>query len=302
MVRLEENYRSTPQILAVANALDAGARRLREDADAHAPRRPEPHRAARAPTPRPRSRSSSARCGGCRARASPLEEIAVLYRINARSEPYEEAFAAAGLPYQVRDGAFLRRPGPRAVLARLRTGRRRRGRGRRGRHRRRWATIPQATPEADEEVTRQADLARLRALAAEFAAAHPEADVAGVRRGARPRGSPSSERAAASTSSPTTARRAWSSTPCSCRGCWRRAALQARPRGGGSGRGAPPALRRHHARAALPVPVVAARGEELAEPVPARARRVVTGAVRRTGEGSGRRCRSPPATGRCSTG
>ena len=40
-----------------------------------------------------------------------LEEIAVLYRINARSEPFEEAFAAAAIPYQVRDGAFLRRPG-----------------------------------------------------------------------------------------------------------------------------------------------------------------------------------------------
>ena len=27
-----------------------------------------------------------------------FEEIAVLYRINARSEPFEEAFAAAGIP------------------------------------------------------------------------------------------------------------------------------------------------------------------------------------------------------------
>src|SRR5213078_4564510 len=50
----------------------------------------------------------------------PYEEMAVLYRINARSEPFEEALAAAHIPYQVRDGAFLRRPGPRAVLARLR--------------------------------------------------------------------------------------------------------------------------------------------------------------------------------------
>ena len=32
------------------------------------------------------------------------EQIAVIYRINARSEPYEEAFAAAGVPYQVREG------------------------------------------------------------------------------------------------------------------------------------------------------------------------------------------------------
>ena len=48
-----------------------------------------------------------------------LEQIAVLYRINARSEPFEEAFAAAGIPYQVRDGAFLRRPGPKSVLQQL---------------------------------------------------------------------------------------------------------------------------------------------------------------------------------------
>ena len=48
------------------------------------------------------------------------EQIAVLYRINARSEAYEEAFAAARVPYQVRDGSFLRRPGPRGVIARLR--------------------------------------------------------------------------------------------------------------------------------------------------------------------------------------
>ena len=66
----------------------------------------------------------------------PLEEIAVLYRINARSEPFEEAFAAAAIPYQVRDGAFLRRPGPRAVLQRLkRSARWLGGRGRRGDHR-----------------------------------------------------------------------------------------------------------------------------------------------------------------------
>ena len=46
-----------------------------------------------------------------------LEEMAILYRINARSEPFEEAFAAAGIPYQVRDGAFLRRPGPQVRAA-----------------------------------------------------------------------------------------------------------------------------------------------------------------------------------------
>ncbi len=37
----------------------------------------------------------------------PYEEIAVLYRINSRSEEFEEALAEAGIPYQVRGGAFL---------------------------------------------------------------------------------------------------------------------------------------------------------------------------------------------------
>jgi DNA helicase-2/ATP-dependent DNA helicase PcrA len=101
----------------------------------------------------------------------------VLYRINARSEPFEEAFAAAGVPYQVRDGAFLRRPGPRSVLQRLRRA------GRAGSLAEAVDAIttelgydPEATPDADEEVTRQSDLARMRSLAAEFERAHPEAD------------------------------------------------------------------------------------------------------------------------------
>jgi DNA helicase-2/ATP-dependent DNA helicase PcrA len=50
----------------------------------------------------------------------PWEGVAVLLRINARSEAFEEAFAAAGIPYQVKTGAFLQRPAARAVLARLR--------------------------------------------------------------------------------------------------------------------------------------------------------------------------------------
>jgi DNA helicase-2/ATP-dependent DNA helicase PcrA len=99
--------------------------------------------------------------------------MAILYRINARSEPYEEAFAAAGVPYQVRDGAFLRRPAARAVLARLRRAD--------GASSEVVETVdvatdaigfdPEADPDDDEEVTRQADLARLRALAREYGAA-----------------------------------------------------------------------------------------------------------------------------------
>jgi DNA helicase-2/ATP-dependent DNA helicase PcrA len=102
----------------------------------------------------------------------------VLYRINARSEPFEEAFAAAGIPYQVRDGAFLRRPGPRSVLVRLR----------RDPHGSPVAAVevatdavgydPNAQPDDAQEVTRQADLGRLRTLAAEYEATS-SGDVAG---------------------------------------------------------------------------------------------------------------------------
>ena len=172
VVRLEENYRSTPQVLELANRLATrlgGFRKLL--------------RATRPPGPPPVARAApdeGAEVGAVveavrRLRTEegvPLEEIGVLYRINARSEPFEEAFAAAGIPYQVRDGAFLRRPGPRSVLQRLK-------RSGAGSVAEAVEAItdqlgydPEASPDADEEVTRQSDLARMRSLATEFELAH----------------------------------------------------------------------------------------------------------------------------------
>ena len=138
VVRLEENYRSSPQVLTVANALarslggfDKKLRSTRADG-------PSPTARAVADADAEVGVRRRRGRGGCTARACRGSEIAVLYRINARSEPYEEALAAAGVPYQVRDGAFLRRPGPRGVLARLRRvdGAERRRRSGRGDHRR----------------------------------------------------------------------------------------------------------------------------------------------------------------------
>ncbi len=52
---------------------------------------------------------------------TPATEIAVLYRINAQSETYEEAFADAGVPYVVRGGQrFFARPEVRQALTALR--------------------------------------------------------------------------------------------------------------------------------------------------------------------------------------
>jgi DNA helicase-2/ATP-dependent DNA helicase PcrA len=118
VITLTRNYRSTPQVLDIANRLTSGLGGQKKVLTA--------------------TRESGAECSLVRYHTDddetqaivaeidrlahngvPFEEIAVLYRINARSDDYEEALAAARIPYQVRDGAFLRRPGPRAVLRSL---------------------------------------------------------------------------------------------------------------------------------------------------------------------------------------
>jgi DNA helicase-2/ATP-dependent DNA helicase PcrA len=177
VVRLEQNYRSTPQVLAVANRLAGRLGGFRKEL--RATHGDGPSTTVRAlPDTEAEVGFVVGEVRRLSAEGVPFEEMAVLYRINARSEPFEEAFAAAGIPYQVRDAAFLRRPGPRSVLARLR----------RAEVADPLAAVEQATlavgydpdtePDDAEEVTRQADLGRLRALAAEFAAAHPDGDVA----------------------------------------------------------------------------------------------------------------------------
>jgi len=178
IVRLEENYRSTPQVLAVANRLASRLGGFRKTLRATRPAGPTP--VARAlPDPDAEVAFVLEEVRRLGAEGVRYDEMAVLYRINARSEPFEEAFADSGIPYQVRDGAFLRRPGPRSVLQRLK--------------RESGPVVesveaataavgfdPDADPDADEEITRQADLARLRALAREFAGdgTHPNGDVA----------------------------------------------------------------------------------------------------------------------------
>jgi DNA helicase II / ATP-dependent DNA helicase PcrA len=168
LVRLEENYRSTPQVLVVANALAAHLGGFEKTL-----------RATRSDGPSPTARSLAdpaaevtfviEECRRLQGEGVAWDEMAVLSRINARSEPFEEAFVAAGIPYQVRDGAFLRRPGPRALLARLRRP------GGEVAAAVEAATdalgyAPGADHDSDEEATRQADLGRMRQLAAEFVA------------------------------------------------------------------------------------------------------------------------------------
>ncbi len=176
IVRLEENYRSSPQVLTVANALAEHLGGFRKELRATRGDGPSP--TARAlPEPAAEVAFVVAEIRRLQAEGVPLEEMAVLYRINARSEPYEEAFAAASIPYQVRDGAFLRRPGPRSVRTRLRRALEADVVAAVERATEAVGYDPLAEPGDAEEVTRQADLGRLRALAAEFSSAHPEGDL-----------------------------------------------------------------------------------------------------------------------------
>jgi DNA helicase-2/ATP-dependent DNA helicase PcrA len=178
VVTLRENYRSSPGILALANRLATSIR-------ADVPRTLE---ATRPDGPPPGAQGfasedaeTAAVVAGVRQLHDeanvPFEEIAIVLRINARTEPFEEAFAETGVPYQVKDGAFLSRPGPRAVIAQL------------GRLAGDPAlpAVEKVTDElgfdpvtvhaADDEATRQADLARLRALARGFVEATPDGDA-----------------------------------------------------------------------------------------------------------------------------
>jgi DNA helicase II / ATP-dependent DNA helicase PcrA len=168
IVRLETNYRSTPQVLEVANRLVpklGGASKVLE--------------ADREDGPPPTLRMFSTASGELRALIErvkavhedgvPYEQIAILYRVNFRSEDYEEILSAENIAYQVTDGAFLKRSAARQILATLA----------------RSTSNDIATevrkladkagyledlPEGlgDQEITRQNDLARLIRLAEEF--------------------------------------------------------------------------------------------------------------------------------------
>ena len=116
VVRLVRDYRSTTQVVGLANrvipgraAAGAGRRRAR--------RRP----STPTTTSRPRRLRSPPGSGAAWRRASPLREIAVLFRVNAQSEVYEAALTQAGVPYVLRGGErFFDRPEVREAVVLLR--------------------------------------------------------------------------------------------------------------------------------------------------------------------------------------
>ncbi|WP_037042780.1 ATP-dependent DNA helicase UvrD2 [Pseudonocardia halophobica] len=125
VVRLTRDYRSTPQIVSCANSVIGAARgrvagsRLR--LVGQLPPGPDPDFAEYEDEPA-EAAAVAAKIRRLVADGTPPAEIAVLFRINAQSESYEQALTEAGVPYQVRGGErFFTRAEVRRAMIALRT-------------------------------------------------------------------------------------------------------------------------------------------------------------------------------------
>ncbi|MDT5297207.1 MAG: ATP-dependent helicase UvrD/PcrA [Mycobacterium sp.] len=122
VVRLERDYRSTPQVVSLANRVIAAARGRMAGSRLHLV-------GQRDAGPVPSFSEHSDEVAEATSVAKSIKrliesgtapsEIAVLYRINAQSEVYEEALTEAGIAFQVRggEGFFSRQEIRQALLA-----------------------------------------------------------------------------------------------------------------------------------------------------------------------------------------
>jgi DNA helicase II / ATP-dependent DNA helicase PcrA len=166
VVRLEQNYRSTPQVLALANRLVPNLGGSEKTLRATLAEGPQPE-LTRCSTPEEQGMLIAERVRALVAAGVPHEEQAVLVRTNARAADFEEAFHDAGIPFQgasllARDAArrmikALGYGGTTEVAATVRALADEQG-------------LLAAPPEklGEREQTRQADLARLVRLAEQF--------------------------------------------------------------------------------------------------------------------------------------
>lgn len=189
VVRLERDYRSTPQVVELANRVIAAstghAARLRLRLTAVLDDGPPAtfHEYPDEPTEAEETARAIVRLVDA---GVPISSIAVLYRINAQSEVYEQALSAAGVSYVVRGGErFFTRPEVRQAMAALG---RAAARAEDGAGRRPLVTLVRgvletvgltATPPPSGALRDRWDaLMALVSVAEELAAADPEADLA----------------------------------------------------------------------------------------------------------------------------
>jgi DNA helicase-2/ATP-dependent DNA helicase PcrA len=162
VVRLEENYRSTPQVLAFANRLVPGLGGAEKVLRSTRPDGPEP---VTVPFATPEE-EGAAIVSRIRELECPLEEIAIFARTNARLADFEELLHDAGMPFQ--GASLLEREAARRLARRLE---------------RSTAGAAEAVRDAaldagwlphlpdklgERELVRQTDLARLVSLASTF--------------------------------------------------------------------------------------------------------------------------------------
>ena len=119
-VELVRNYRSSPQVVEAANTLLAGTASRSVDLRSQQPAGPEVTYDGR-PDEVAEAEAVAARILALRSSGREVGEMAVLFRINAQSETFEEALAARGIPYVVRGAArFFERPEVREAVTRIR--------------------------------------------------------------------------------------------------------------------------------------------------------------------------------------
>jgi DNA helicase-2/ATP-dependent DNA helicase PcrA len=119
-VELVRNYRSTPQVIEAANALLKGTATGAVSLKAQQPAG-EPVAWREVSDEVAEANAVADAIVALQRDGVPLREVAVLFRINAQSETFEEAFASRSIPYVIRGAArFFERPEVRQALALLR--------------------------------------------------------------------------------------------------------------------------------------------------------------------------------------
>ena len=119
-IDLVRNYRSTPQVVAAANALLVDTPSKGVDLVAQRPAGPEV-RYAPHPDEVAEAAAVADRIAELRSAGTPAGEVAVLFRINAQSETFEDALTTRGIPYVIRGAArFFDRPEVRQAVTLLR--------------------------------------------------------------------------------------------------------------------------------------------------------------------------------------
>jgi DNA helicase-2/ATP-dependent DNA helicase PcrA len=125
VVRLVRDYRSTPQVVGLANAVIRQARgseaKLRLELVGQRPPGAEPELKI-FPDEAGEAAAVAKRCRELIGSGTPASEIAVLFRTNAQSESYEKALAEAEVPYLVRGAErFFERAEVRQAMIALRS-------------------------------------------------------------------------------------------------------------------------------------------------------------------------------------